>query len=147
MNVDMDSLQDFAIRYTLAWCSQDAAAVAAFFSQNGSLTINDSVPAVGRGAVTEVASNFMEAFPDLRVVMDELVVANERVEYPSNSFTVAGSHSFPQSFRFPLCSFLSRFTMMCRNRKAPHFRRLFTTAHGLKNSASELSLIGYVYRF
>jgi len=35
----MTKLRDFATRYTAAWCSQDAASVAAFFSPSGSLTI------------------------------------------------------------------------------------------------------------
>jgi hypothetical protein len=33
-------VQDFARRYTAAWCSQNAASVAAFFSPDGSLIIN-----------------------------------------------------------------------------------------------------------
>ena len=65
-------LQDFAERYTAAWCSHDAARVAAFFSPNGSLKINDAPAAVGREAITEVASGFMRTFPDLKVLMDGL---------------------------------------------------------------------------
>jgi predicted ester cyclase len=34
-------LRRFGARYTAAWCSQNASAVAAFFSPHGSLTIND----------------------------------------------------------------------------------------------------------
>ena len=41
MNPD---LQDFAARYTAAWCSQDPASVASFFAPRGSLTINDGEP-------------------------------------------------------------------------------------------------------
>ena len=50
---------DFAERYTAAWCSQDAASVAAFYSVDGSLSVNDGTPAVGRSAITEVAQSFM----------------------------------------------------------------------------------------
>ena len=50
-----DELGDFATRHTSAWCSQDPASVAAFLSENGSLKVNDGGPAVGRGAITEVA--------------------------------------------------------------------------------------------
>ena len=67
-------LQDFAARYTAAWCSQNAANVAAFFSANGSLSVNDGAPAVGRSAIQATAQSFMTAFPDLRVLFDELVV-------------------------------------------------------------------------
>ena len=67
-------LQDLAVRYTAAWCSQDPASVAAFFSPDGSLRVNNLEPAVGRSAITEVARGFMTAFPDLEVRMDGLVV-------------------------------------------------------------------------
>ncbi len=69
---DTAHMQDFAARYTAAWCSQDPARVAAFFSAGGSLTINDGEPAVGRAAIAEAARSFMTAFPDLVVAMDAL---------------------------------------------------------------------------
>ena len=40
----------FAQNYAKAWCSDDAARVAAFFSATGSLKVNDGAPAVGRVA-------------------------------------------------------------------------------------------------
>jgi hypothetical protein len=67
-------MPDFAERYTAAWCSQDAARVATFYSPNGSLSVNGGAPAVGRGAITEVAQGFMTAFPDIEVLMDGLLV-------------------------------------------------------------------------
>jgi hypothetical protein len=66
------SLHDFATRYTAAWCSQNAASVAAFFARHGSLTINSGKPAVGRAAITAAAQGFMTAFPDMVVAMDRL---------------------------------------------------------------------------
>jgi hypothetical protein len=66
------SLPDFATRYTAAWCSQNAATVAAYFAKHGSLTINRGKPAVGRAAITAAAQNFMTAFPDMVVTMDRL---------------------------------------------------------------------------
>ncbi|MBF8291691.1 MAG: putative ester cyclase [Steroidobacteraceae bacterium] len=65
-------MKSFAVRYTAAWCSRDPASVAAFFAENGSLTINDSAPSVGRAAITEAARGFMRDFPDLIVEMDGL---------------------------------------------------------------------------
>ena len=78
---DLEYMQDFASRYTMAWCSHDPARVASFFSAEGSLTINDGVPSVGRDQIAEAARSFMESFPDLRVLMDDLVLREKRVEY------------------------------------------------------------------
>jgi predicted ester cyclase len=85
-------LLDFAQRYTAAWCSQDAASVAAFFSTDGSLSVNDNPPAVGRPAITAVAQSFMTAFPDLRVTMDQLLARDDRTEY---HWTLTGANTGP----------------------------------------------------
>jgi hypothetical protein len=37
-------LKQFAVKYTAAWCSQNAASVAAFFAEDGSLKINEGDP-------------------------------------------------------------------------------------------------------
>jgi steroid delta-isomerase-like uncharacterized protein len=69
---DLGTLTEFAKRYAEAWCSQDPEKVAAFFAENGSLSVNDGPPAVGRGAIAEVARGFMRDFPDLLVKFDKL---------------------------------------------------------------------------
>jgi SnoaL-like domain len=74
-------LHDFANRYTAAWCSQNAANVASFFSPNGSLTINDGPPSVGRAAIAAAAQEFMTAFPDLKILMDSTSLEGERAIY------------------------------------------------------------------
>ena len=81
MLTDMELLREFATRYAAAWCSQNAASVAAFFSPEGSLTINDGAPSVGRAAITKAAQDFMTAFPDMRVVMDDVRVKGNRIEF------------------------------------------------------------------
>ena len=86
-------MQDFAVRYTAAWCSQDAARVAAFFSPNGSLSVNDAAPAVGRTAIQETVQSFMSAFPDLQVILDKLVVKDDCVEY---YWTLVGTNTGPR---------------------------------------------------
>ncbi len=86
------SLLDFAQRYTVAWCSQDPASVAAFFSPGGSLRVNDAAPAVGRNAITEVARGFMTAFPDLEVSMDDLIAQPGGGVY---RWTLAGRNTGP----------------------------------------------------
>jgi len=67
-------LRDLAVRYTAAWCSQNPASVAACYSADGWLSINEGAPAVGQSAITEAAQAFMTAFPDLQVRMDDLLV-------------------------------------------------------------------------
>ena len=67
-----DSLHDFATRYTEAWCSGDPARVAEHYAPDGSLTINGGEPSVGRAAITDAARSFMEAFPDMQVLFDDL---------------------------------------------------------------------------
>jgi uncharacterized protein (TIGR02246 family) len=88
----MSSLQDFAARYTAAWCSQDAARVARFFSPTGSLTINDGDPAVGREAITAAAQGFMTAFPDLVVRMDAITPTAAGATY---KWTLEGTNGGP----------------------------------------------------
>jgi hypothetical protein len=68
----MSELNDFASRYANAWCSQDPNKVAACFAENGSLSVNEGPPAVGRPAIAEVARGFMRDFPDMVVTMDDL---------------------------------------------------------------------------
>ena len=84
--------QDFAVRYTAAWCSHNAASVAAFFSPSGSLTINDGTPSIGRAAITESAQSFMTAFPDLRINMERIVRRRDRTEY---HWTLIGTNTGP----------------------------------------------------
>jgi predicted ester cyclase len=91
MTIDPQSLRDFAESYTAAWCSGDAASVAAFFAPNGSLRGNDDA-AVGREAITVVAQGFMAAFPDLKVLMDDLVVDGDRAVY---RWTLVGTNTGP----------------------------------------------------
>ncbi len=65
-------MNDFAERYAAAWCSQDPAAVAAFYSEDGSLTVNRGEAATGREAITEVVRGYMTGFPDHVLLFDKL---------------------------------------------------------------------------
>lgn len=85
-------LRDFATRYTAAWCSQNAASVAAFFAERGSLTINDGVAAVGRAAITASAQAFMTAFPDMVVAMDAVSGRGGNAIY---RWTLTGTNTGP----------------------------------------------------
>jgi len=101
---DPARLREFAVRYTAAWCGQDAAKVAACYSPDGSLTINDGAPAKGRIAITESARSFMTDFPDLQVLMDDLIVEDDRTEY---HWTLIGANTGPggtgKRVRIPRC--------------------------------------------
>jgi hypothetical protein len=90
--MDSSGLNQFAIRYTAAWCSQNAASVAAFFTEQGFLKINDAAPAIGRDAITRAAQGFMTAFPDLVVKMDRLGVNGKITEY---HWTLTGTNACP----------------------------------------------------
>ena len=65
-------LNDFATRYAAAWSSQDPALLASFYTEHGSLTVNDGAPAIGRAAIKETAHSFMTAFPDMVVKMIQI---------------------------------------------------------------------------
>jgi hypothetical protein len=58
----MSELDDFAKRYAKAWCSQNPGSVAAFYAENGSLSVNHGTPAVGRAAIAEIARRFIAVF-------------------------------------------------------------------------------------
>jgi uncharacterized protein (TIGR02246 family) len=74
-------MDQFAARYADAWCSQDPASVAAFFAEDGSLTINDGTPSVGRAAITEAAKSFMTGYPDMVVEMDRLDLVGDTYQF------------------------------------------------------------------
>ena len=92
MSLDFAQLHDFATRYTAAWCSQNPESVAAFFSPNGSLKINDESPAIGRDALIEAARGFMTTFPDPKLFMDDLNPDGTRVEF---HWTLEGTNTGP----------------------------------------------------
>lgn len=90
--MDAEQLREFATRYTAAWCSQNAASVAAFFAESGSLTINGGAPSVGRTAITAAAQGFMTAFPDMVVTMDVIGLQGEHAVY---RWTLTGRNTGP----------------------------------------------------
>ena len=81
-------LRDFARRYTEAWCSHDPARVAAHYVPGGTIAINGGKPT----EVTEVASSFIAAFPDIQVFMDDVVFDDDVVEY---HWTFTGTNTGP----------------------------------------------------
>ena len=90
--MDAARLRAFGTTYTAAWCSGEAAAVAAFYGDNGSLTINEGTPAVGRTAITAAAQGFMTAFPDMVVAMDDVSLQDDHAVY---RWTLIGTNTGP----------------------------------------------------
>lgn len=84
-------LRDFAARYTAAWNSRDASSVAAFFAEGGSLSVN-GVPSVGRAAIIAVAQGFMSSFPDMHLLMNDLISDGGRAVY---HWTFIGTNTVP----------------------------------------------------
>jgi len=85
-------IRALAEAYTAAWCSQNAARVASFYEDTGSLRVNDDPPAVGRTAITEVAQGFMTAFPDMKVSLDDVRMQDDRAVY---HWTLTGTNNGP----------------------------------------------------
>ena len=65
-------LTEFATRYAAAWSSQTPDELASFYAVDGSLTVNDGDPSVGRAAIAAKAGAFMDAFPDMVVQLDSV---------------------------------------------------------------------------
>ena len=89
---NLQSIRSFAEAYTAAWCSQNASSVAACYEGNGSLQVNEDAPAIGREAITQVAQEFMTAFPDMRVVMNKLMLQDGGAIY---HWTLTGTNTGP----------------------------------------------------
>ena len=85
-------LMTFGTKYTAAWCSQEAVRVAALYAENGSLTINEGTPFVGRTAITAAAQDFMTTFPDMVVGMDDVSLQEDHAVY---RWTLTGTNAGP----------------------------------------------------
>ncbi|HBC05299.1 MAG TPA: ester cyclase [Aequorivita sp.] len=81
----------FAKSYAQAWCSQNPDFVALFYAENGSLTINNGTPSVGRNAISQSVKAFMDAFPD------DMMVAFDKIEKTQNGiefhWTLTGTNT------------------------------------------------------
>jgi predicted ester cyclase len=66
--------------------------VAAFFAENGSLSVNDGPPAVGRPAIAEVARGFMRDLPDMVVTLDDVSRNSDGTTF---HWTLTGTNTGP----------------------------------------------------
>src|SRR5437660_11508092 len=85
-------LTKFAQRYAKAWCSRDPRKVAAFFAENGSISINNGPPAIGRAAIAKEAEAFMTTFPDMIVTMNKVARDEEGTKF---HWTLTGTNTGP----------------------------------------------------
>ena len=89
---DLTELAQFAQRYAQAWCSHDPEKVATFFAENGSLSVNNGPPAVGRAVIAEVARRFLRDFPEMVVTFDKLEPRGDRTTF---HWTLTGTKTGP----------------------------------------------------
>src|SRR5205823_14362039 len=89
---DFAKITAFAKRYAEAWCSQNPESVAACFAKNGSLSVNDGPPAVGRTAIASEAQAFMTTFPDMVVTFDKLEPQPNAIAF---HWTLTGTNTGP----------------------------------------------------
>ena len=82
----------FAQKYTDAWNSKQPEKMASFYAEDGMLTVNNGIPAIGRKQLAETAHSYMEAFPDMELTMDSLTVDNDTYRY---YWTFKGTNSGP----------------------------------------------------
>lgn len=81
MPLDPAAVREMAQRYTEAWCSHVPDKVAAFYAEDGRISINDGDPMVGREAVAGMVRGFYDQFPDLAVEMDHVRMAGNSALY------------------------------------------------------------------
>ena len=89
---EYDKMVEFGQRYTEAWNSKVPEQMASFYAEDGTLTVNNGTPAIGRTQLAETAQSYMEAFPDLELTMDSLTVDNGTYRY---YWTFKGTNTGP----------------------------------------------------
>jgi nuclear transport factor 2 (NTF2) superfamily protein len=90
---DFNKMLEFGKNYTEAWNSKEPAKMASFYAEDGSLTVNNGSPAIGRQQLAETAQSYMEAFPDMVLTMDSLTVNNGKYRY---YWTFKGTNTGPR---------------------------------------------------
>jgi len=89
MSVTSD-LNSIAARYTEAWNSGQPGSVAAFFSPDGTISINGGEPWRGRTGVADMAAGFYADVPNLHLVCDGVRASGNHAIY---LWTFTGTHA------------------------------------------------------
>jgi len=79
--IDLRKVEQMAAGYTAAWNSKSAAAVAAFYAEDGEIIINRGDPWTGRARVKDMAAGFYADVPDLALTCDDVRCAGNHVIY------------------------------------------------------------------
>jgi len=87
---DPNDVAQMAADYTAAWNSKSAAAVAAFFAEDGEIVINRGEPWRGRERVREMAAGFYADVPDLSLTCDDVRCSGNHAVYV---WTFTGHHA------------------------------------------------------
>ena len=90
MAINTDRLHSIAAKYTEAWNSGQSEAVAAFFSPEGTISINGGEPWRGREGVANMAAGFYTDVPDLRLSCDGVRASGNHAVY---LWTFTGTHA------------------------------------------------------
>jgi uncharacterized protein (TIGR02246 family) len=90
MAIDHDKVLDVAKAYTAAWNTGSAAAVAAFYAEDGGIVINNGEPWKGRNRVADMAAGFFADVPDMQLVCDQVRCAGNHIAY---LWTFTGTHA------------------------------------------------------
>jgi len=85
-------LNEFATHYAAAWSNRNPDTLASFYADDGTLTVNDGTPAVGRAAIAATAEDFMTAFPDMVVKMDAVSLTGNQAAF---HWTWTGTNTGP----------------------------------------------------
>ena len=83
---DREQVLAFARSYTTAWCGGEPARVAEHFAPGATIAINGGAPT----PILDVAESFMAAFPAMELLMGDVVIRDDDVEY---HWTLIGDHS------------------------------------------------------
>lgn len=86
------SLWELAVRCATAWSSGDPDGMASCYEETGRQSINNGAPAIGRKALAGVAKSYMDAFPDLQISLDQLLVAGNAAFFV---WTLTGTNTGP----------------------------------------------------
>ena len=87
-----DKMLTFGKAYTEAWNRKVPENIASFYTEDGTLVVNNGTPAVGRNQLAETAKSYMESFPDMKLTMDSLIKDSDTYRY---HWTFEGTNTGP----------------------------------------------------